>query len=186
MNQMTRIVAAPAGVAKARFTAAEFLRMIEAEVFGDDKIELIEGEFYRMPPPGNDHSRRVIEVASALLGVVPKALVRAETGINLGDDTLVGCDAALLREAITGRGMLTPADLALVVEVAETTLSHDLGLKRRVYAEAGIPVYWVIDGARAVIHVHAEPVDGDYAEIHSVRFGQPIAVPGTDATITLD
>lgn len=81
--------------------------------------------------------------------------------------------------------MLSPTDVAMVVEIAETTIHHDLGLKRRKYAEAEIPVYWVVDRTRKVVHTHAEPVDGEYAEVHTVRFGQPLAVPGTDATITL-
>ena len=186
MNQMTRIVAAPAEWSAARFTTAEFMRMIEAGVFGDDRAELIEGELYRMPPPGNDHARRVIAIVARLLRVAQESLVRAEAGIDLGEETLVGCDAALLREERTGRGMMLADNVVLVVEVAETTLSYDMGLKRSKYAGAGIPNYWVVDGARSVIHVHAEPVDGEYVDIHTVRFGQPLAVPGTDATITLD
>lgn len=185
MNQMTRIVAAPVEHFAARFTTAEFLRMVETDAFEDWKVELIEGELQRMPPPGNDHSRHVVDVVAGLLSVAAKALVRAETGIDLGDDTVVGCDAALLREVAVGRGMMRPENVLLAVEIAETTLDRDLGMKRRKYAEAGIPFYWVVDGTRAVVHVHAEPAGGDYAEIHTVRFGQPIAVPGVDAAITL-
>lgn len=186
MNQMTRITAAPVEGFAARFTTAEFLRMIEADVFEDWKVELIEGELQRMPPPGNDHSRRVVAIVARLLRVAPEQHVRAETGIDLGDDTVVGCDAALLRQENLGRGMMQADNVALVVEIAETSLDRDLRLKSRKYAEAGIPVYWVVNGARSVVHVHAEPVDGEYVDIHTVRFGQPLAVPGTDATITLD
>ena len=186
MPQMTRIAAAPADGFAARFTTAEFLRMIEADVFGDDKVELIEGELQRMPPPGNDHSRVQAGVLAGLSWVTPHELVRGVTGVELEEGTLVGFDAALLRAPVTGRRMLRPDELALVVEVAETTLSRDLGIKRRKYAEAGIPVYWVVDASRSVVHVHAEPVDGDYVEIHTVRFGEPVAVPGTEETITLD
>lgn len=186
MNQMTRIAAAPMDGFAARFTTAEFLRMIEAGVFEDDKVELVEGELYRMPPAGNDHSRRVVAVVARLARVAPEALVRAETGIDLGEATLVGCDAALLREERVGRGMMRADNVVLVVEIAETTLDYDLGIKRRKYAAAGIAHYWVVDGSRSVVHVHAEPVEGDYVDIHSVRFGQPLAVPGTDASITLD
>lgn len=186
MNQMTRIVAASAEGFPARFTTAEFLRMIEAGVFGDDKVELVEGELRRMPPPGNDHSRGVVAVVARLLRLAPEGLVRAETGIDLDDDTVVGCDAALLREDKRGRGMMRPDNVVLVVEVAETSLDYDTGLKRRKYAGAGIGHYWVVDGPRGVVHVYTEPVDGDYVDIHTVRFGQPLAVPGTDATIMLD
>ena len=186
MNQMSRIAAAPAEWFPARFTTAEFLRMIDSDVFGDDKVELVEGELHRMPPPGNDHSRRVMDVVAGLLSIVSKSLVRAEAGLDLGDDTVVACDALLLGRKVAGRGMIKAKNVVLVVEVAETTRNRDLRLKNRKYAEAGIPVYWVVDANRSVVHVHAEPVEGEYVDIHTVRFGQPLAVPGTDGSITLD
>ena len=185
MNQMTRITAAPAEGFSARFTTAEFLRMIEADVFGDDKVELIEGELQRMTPPGNDHSRVQITVLAGLLAIVSRELVRGDTGIELEEGTLVGFDAAVLRGPVEGRRMLRPDEVTLVVEVAETSLTRDLGVKRRKYAEAGIPVYWVVDGSRSVVHVHAEPFEGEYIDNHSVRFGQPLAVPGSDEHIVL-
>jgi Uma2 family endonuclease len=185
MNQMTRITAAPAEGFSARFTTAEFLRMIEADVFGDDKIELIEGEFHRMPPPGNDHAHLQARVVGKLFRIVAEELVRGEAGVELEEGTLVGVDAGVLRAPVTGRRMLRPDELTLVVEIAETTLARDLGVKRRKYAEAGILNYWVVDSARSVVHVHAEPVDGEYVDIHTVRFGQPLAVPGTDEHIVL-
>lgn len=185
MNQMTRVVAAPPESFRARFTTAEFLRMCGSGAFEDWQVELVDGELQRMPPPGNDHSRLQISVIAALLSIAPKDLVRAETGIDLGDDTVLGCDAALLREPVSGNQMLLPSAVALVVEVAESTVGRDLGMKRTKYAGVGIAAYWVVDSARSVIHVHAEPIDGDYADIHTVKFGQPLVVPGMTETITL-
>ena len=160
--------------------------MIEADVFGDDKVELIEGKLLRMPPPGNDHSRVQVTILAGLLAVVSRELVRGDTGIELEKGTLVGFDAAVLRGPVECRRMLRPDEVTLVVEVAETSLTRDLGVKRRKYAEAGIPVYWVVDGARSVVHVHAEPVEGEYVDIHTVRFGKPLAVPGSSESLTLD
>lgn len=138
-----------------------------------------------MPPPGNDHSRLQIAVVAGLLGVSSPALVRGDTGIDLPDRTVLGCDVALLRETVAGRRMLLPQQLVLVVEIAETTLDRDPGMKRRKYAAAAIPVYWVVDGSRSVVYVHADPVEGDYAEIHTVKFGQSLAVPGYERTISV-
>ena len=185
MNQMTRIVAAPADGFKARFTTQEFLRMCDAGAFEDWKVELVDGELERMQYPHNNHAMRQAQIVIRLGQVIGEEVVRGEVGINLGNDTLLSCDAAVLRQAVVGNQRLQPDDLLLVIEISETTLSRDLGMKRRKYAEADIPFYWVIDGTRSVVHVHAEPVEGDYADIHTVKFGQPLAVPGTEATITL-
>jgi Uma2 family endonuclease len=76
-----------------------------------------------------------------------------------------------------------PGEILLVVEISETSIARDTGPKRLAYAVAGIPYYWVIDGERSVIHVYREPVAGDYADVSTVRFGAPLAVPETSETI---
>lgn len=171
---------------KARFTAAEFLHMIESGAFGDMKVELVGGELERMPPPGLTHANRQVRIVLLLSTVVSADRLTGEVGLHLSDDTLLGCDVAVLREPAQGNRMAQPSEVALVVEVAETTASRDRGMKRLAYARSGIPTYWVVDGKLEVTHVYSEPRDGDYAQIATVRFGKALAVPGTDATITID
>lgn len=188
MNEMTHVARTGAESFRARFTTAEFLRMVEAGAFEDWKVELVDGEIERMPPPGKEHGRRQMMIGVRLSRVVAEALLVGEVGIDLGDDTVLGCDAAVLRRSLgdVDNRMLRPDEVLLAVEIAETSRERDLGLKRMKYAAAGIAHYWVVDGKRGVVHVHAEPVAGDYAEIATVRFGQPLPVPGTDATITIE
>ncbi|WP_312488471.1 Uma2 family endonuclease [Sphingomonas sp.] len=182
MNQLARL----SPDTRARFTSAEFLHMVESGAFDGMKVELIDGELARMNPPMNGHSAAQANVVFYLAQKIGPVLVRGETGIVLNDSNVVSCDAALLRQTVTENRFLTPADILLVVEIAQTTQSRDLGLKRMLYARAGIPTYWAIDGMRRVIHVHAAPVDGEYTDVHTVRFGEPLAVPGCEAAITLD
>lgn len=184
MNQMTRIVAAPESF-KARFTTAEFLRMCEADAFEDWKVELIDGELERMHQPKSFHAMRQASVMFQLAQAVGAERAWGDAGIDLGENTVVAGDAVVLRAIFTENRWLLPADVLLVVEVSETTLDRDLGMKRRKYAGAGIPEYWVVDGGRAVVHLFSDARDGDYADVSIVRFGEPLAVPGTDATITL-
>ncbi|MEG3091384.1 Uma2 family endonuclease [Sphingomonas sp. PB1R3] len=117
---------------------------------------------------------------------MPRNRLRGEVGITLNDATVVACDAALLRQPIAENRFLTPDDVRLMVEIAQTTQSRDMGLKRMLYVQANIPTYWVIDGMRHVVHVYVDPVDGEYSSVHTVRFGEPLAVPGSDTAITLD
>ncbi len=182
MNQLARL----SPDTRARFTTAEFLRMVESGAFEDMKVELIDGELERMNPPMGGHAAAQANVVFHLAQAVGVALVLGETGLVIDDSTVVACDAALLRQPIAENRFLTPDDVLLVVEIAQTTQSRDMGLKRMLYAQANIPSYWVIDGVRRVVHVYADPVEGDYSSVHTVRFGAPLAVPGSDATITLD
>jgi Uma2 family endonuclease len=50
-----------------------------------------------------------------------------------------------------------PADVALVIEVADGTLLRDLGIKRRIYARGAIPIYWVIDVDARRVEVFTQP-----------------------------
>jgi Uma2 family endonuclease len=57
-----------------------------------------------------------------------------------------------------------PGDVAIVVEVAEATLERDKILKRRIYATAVIPFYWLINLIKHRIEVYSEPKSGDYQQ----------------------
>lgn len=69
-------------------------------------------------------------------------------------------------------------EVGLVAEVAHTSLSADRGIKKRVYAAAGIPVYWIVNLVDCQIEVFSEPdVDGptaDYAKSDVFQPGQSI------------
>lgn len=184
MNEMTRIAAAPESF-KARFTTAEFLRMCDSDAFEDWKVELIDGELERMPPPNRMHSFMQTTIVGKLLALLGPERVCVEIGVDLGHDTVVGADVALLHVPMAEARWLRADEVVLAVEVAETTVTRDTVMKLAKYARAGVPHYWVVDRARSITHVYAEPLDGDYARFDTVRFGEPLAVPGTDATITL-
>ena len=69
----------------------------------------------------------------------------------------------------------TPADLLLLVEVADTTLGTDLGRKARIYAGGGVAEYWVVDLNNRVLYVHRSPARGAYAERQVLTPGEPVA-----------
>jgi Uma2 family endonuclease len=163
----------------ARFTTAEFAWMCERDAFGDMKVELIDGVLHRLPLNMNRHGAMQVQALMCLAEAVGEKRVLATVGIDLGGATVVACDAAVLGERDRGgSGWLTPDDLALVVEIAEGTFDRDYGLKQRLYAAASIPTYWVVDPMRRVVH--------GYLGIGLVRFGEPLAVPGSEATIVLE
>ncbi|KPF73288.1 hypothetical protein IP88_09470 [alpha proteobacterium AAP81b] len=173
---------------KARFTSAEFLALVDSGAFADMKLELVRGELERMNTPGTTHGFLQARI-TLLIGVAlierPEYIVYGEVGIDLGNDTVRGCDAAIATVLPTEGRRLRPDEVLLVVEIADETLSRDLGAKAADYAAAGIPEYWVIDARGNAVTVMTDPRADGYAARHIVRFGEPLAVPGTGATITL-
>lgn len=173
-------------LATARFSTAEFLRMGESGAFDDMKVELVEGELVRMNPPQFAHASRQAKIAIRLSRLFAESRIVGEVGVDLGNDTVLGCDVAVLRTTVEENRLLVAADFLLVIEVAETSAARDTTVKRFAYAGGGIPHYWVIDGSRSVVHVYGAPIEGDYTKFYSVGFGEAFAVPETDGSITID
>lgn len=188
MNDMSTKIVAETASRPARFTANEFEQILRAGLDLDIKLELAQGELERMSPPSNEHSAGQTLVTyhlMSLLGVVSVRLLRIELALRLDADTVRVPDLTLLRTPTDLTGTL-PGELAeLVIEIAEKSLAKDLGPKLREYAAAGIPGYWVVDGSAKVTHVYTDPREGAYLNHVVVRFGEPLAVPGMDAAITL-
>ena len=66
--------------------------------------------------------------------------------------------------------MLQPEDVALVVEVSDVTLQRDRGFKKRVYAQAGIPVYWILNLPETRLEMYEEPAsDGGQPDYRRSR-----------------
>jgi hypothetical protein len=71
-------------------------------------------------------------------------------------------------------GLLPLEGLALVVEVANTTLRTDLGRKLRIYAEAGVPEYWAVDLRNDKLHQMWSPEGKAYREKREVALGDAV------------
>lgn len=69
-----------------------------------------------------------------------------------------------------------PARAHLVVEVAEGSLSRDRGIKADLYAEAGIPEYWIVNVPERVVEVYRAPHGGAYRERVVRRSGEDVTV----------
>ena len=72
------------------------------------------------------------------------------------------------------------ADVLLIIEVADRSIRKDRGIESDVYAEAGIPDYWIADIPGRLIEVRRDPLDGRYREITTFPIGgelRPLAFP---------
>lgn len=141
---------------------------------GYGKTELIEGEIVYMNAQHRPHARiktqLLVRIANALqqLGSPLEALV--EGSVAMPPHNVPAPDISLTSEP-EGEGLIPLSSLALVIEVADTTLRYDLGRKQRIYARAGIPEYWVVDVKTSVIHQLWAPQDKGYTQRRELAFG---------------
>jgi len=146
-------------VARRRWTRSEYYKMAELGVFGpDDRLELIGGEIIHMCPQKRPHAMSVSLAATALRAIFePDHHVQTQSPLALGLDSDPEPDVAV----VAGRERdypEHPTTAVLVVEVSDTTLRYDRYRKASLYAQAGIPDYWLLNLPRRQLEVRREPV----------------------------
>jgi len=87
--------------------------------------------------------------------VCDRAIVSVQQPIQLGEVSEPQPDVALLqpRADFYADHHPMPPDVLLLVEVADTSLRHDLARKAPIYLAGGVPEVWVVDLASDVVHV---------------------------------
>jgi Uma2 family endonuclease len=168
-----------ARVPRHRFSVAEYYRMGEVGILGeDDRVELVDGQIVEMPPIGPGHATSVTAVANRLAALVgDRALVRTQQPVRLGDLSEPLPDVALVRPPNDryADAHPVPDDVLLLIEVAETTAPYDHQVKIPLYARAGVPECWLVDLRRNVVEVHRSPGRDRYAERRELRPGDRVA-----------
>jgi len=149
------------------FTRAEYHRMGEVGIFSeDDRVELIRGEIVKMSPIGRHHVAFVNNLNQLLVTrLAGRAIVSVQNPVVLSDDTEPEPDLTILRPRSYKHAEPTVADVLLLIEVAETSLRYDRVTKRPLYAEAGVPEYWVVDCGAETVEVHRAPTGSGYREL---------------------
>ncbi len=146
--------------------------MAEVGILGpDERVELIEGEIVVMPAIGPEHADDVDEYIDIFARYAEgRFRIRVQNPIHLDDSSEPQPDLSLLR--LRGDGYRaahpTPADVLLVIEVADSSLNFDLQVKAQLYGRAGIPETWVKNLPEDCIERFTEPGPDGYAR-HTVH-----------------
>jgi len=144
----------------------------------DDRVELIRGEILQLSPMGSRHQACVDRLTRLLNRLSDlDAVVRGQGPFHLPDNTEPVPDVALLkpREDFYAEAHPVPGDVLLLIEVSDTTLRYDRVEKLRLYAENGIPEYWVVDLTADKIEVYSRPVNGEYRNASRFGHGETVA-----------
>lgn len=167
-------------VARRLFTVDEYHRMGEAGILGeDDRVELIEGEIIEMVPTGSPHASRVKRLNQLfVLRLGTRAIVQVQDPVVLSRFSEPEPDLAVLkpRADFYAERHPEPADVLLVVEVADTSRDFDRDVKAPLYARSGIRELWVVDVRALTVEVHRRPERGAYRELTTHRRGQRVAI----------
>jgi Uma2 family endonuclease len=165
------------------FTIEEFEHMIDVGAFDADKrIELIKGEIVDMTPIGFRHEMCVARLSGLLTRLVGDvALVWPQNNsIRLAENSRPQPDVSLLklRADYSVERPPTGLDVLLVVEIADTSINYDRTVKGPLYAQAGIPEYWLVNLKASIVEVYSNPAGGNYKQARKVGRGETLPLPG--------
>ncbi|HEU4694972.1 MAG TPA: Uma2 family endonuclease [Vicinamibacterales bacterium] len=169
----------PVAVSRKRFSADDYQRMGQAGILRrEDRVELIDGEIIAMTPIGPRHCASVARATRAFVTKAgDSAIVRVQGSVRLDfysepepDLVLVRPRADFYASAHPG-----PADIVLIVEVAQSSIDYDREFKSLVYARAGVHEYWLADLNENVLTCYSSPEGGTYQRVERYTRGQSLA-----------
>ncbi|MBU4271595.1 MAG: Uma2 family endonuclease [Planctomycetes bacterium] len=173
-----------------RLAVSQYHEMIAAGILADgDPLEFLEGWLVPTMVKNPPHSTAIYVTTKLLEQVLPAGWhVRSEQPVTSEDsepepDVAVVCGGP----EQYGRCHPGPRDVALVVEVADASLCRDRSTKKRIYARAGIPVYWIVNMPERRIEVYSDPTgpgeSPDYRRHEDYAAGAevPVLIEGHEA-----
>jgi len=155
---------------------AQYDQMVKAGIFDDDeRVELLRGVLVEMSPQSPPHADASALLTELLIRALPlTAQVRCHLPFAASDVSEPEPDVAVYPARKFGHDH--PDKAFLMIEVADSSLRKDRGIKSEIYAEAGVPEYWIVDLVHAAVEVRTEPADGHYTRTVTYGRGERIAL----------
>ncbi len=143
-----------------RLSVSAYHAMIDSGILGsDDPVELLEGWLVTKMSKNPPHRVATGLIHDALLAILPPNWFFDVQDPVTTDDSEPEPDLSLIRGTRRQytQGHPIASDTALVIEVSDTTLYRDRGTKKRIYARAGFPEYWIVNLNDEMIEVYTLP-----------------------------
>jgi Uma2 family endonuclease len=159
-----------------------YAQMVENGILGEDaRVELLNGALFDVSPIGSRHAA-IVDRLNFLFGRArgQEIIIRIQNPVQLNPISLPQPDVVLLRQRddFYAEAHPGPADVLLLIEVADSSLAYDTEEKLPAYAAAGIPEVWIINLNDDCIDRHLTPDAQGYRLRERLR-------PGDDLTPTL-
>jgi Uma2 family endonuclease len=159
-----------------RLRRTEYMRLVDAGVFEREAVELLYGQLVTMSPQGDLHINVAADLAAMLIRQLGERYrVRSHSGLGLWTYSCPEPDVSVVEMTDVRTG---PRGAFLVVEAALSSHAKDRILKAPLYAQAGIPNYWLVDLDRMKIEVYTQPRGRRYRRVQTLGRGDTLRAVG--------
>lgn len=158
-----------------RWTRDQYMRLVEVGAFDGERVELLNGVIVRMSPLNPPHIWTTMHLHEELFERIAKrAWVLNQSTYDADEDNVPEPDLAVVPRDSDQTALPTRA--LLLVEVSDTSIRKDRGVKKELYAAIGVPEYWIVNLAKGVVEVYRSPVDGQYSELTTITKDGTVAM----------
>ena len=157
-----------------RLTAEEYHRLVQVGVFGDMRVELLDGRVVPMSPMNPAHASALTRLTRLFDALFDErtAAVRQQCPVTLDETWEPHPDLVIAEPGEWEQAHPRAEDIYLVVEVSDSTLREDLSRKVPRYARNRVREVWVVDLLAGVVHVHRDP---DGSQQYATEFDAKLA-----------
>jgi len=170
------------------FNITDYHKMGEAGILPEHGVELINGEIITMSPIGSKHSAKIEKLSRLLNELLNKALsTRSQNPFIAGNlsEPLPDIAVVTYREDYYEDELPHSHDIHLIIEVADTTFAYDTKVKLPLYAESGIPEYWVINLNKKQVHTYWDAQGNTYQQSKVYLVGDRIKAQHIDLELAV-
>ena len=175
-----------------RWSVEDYHRMSELGILDPgERTELIAGYIILMVAKGTPHVTALRLLATILDKLLANldVFVSLQDPIQLDDFSEPEPDLGIVRGTVLDYAERHPGpnDVHLVVEVADSTLKYDCETKDKLYAQAGISDYWVLDLKNRQLHIFRDPTPTGYTRhliLAEPNSAAPLAFPNLKISLT--
>lgn len=160
-----------------KFTVEQYYQMAETGILApDERVELLEGEIIEMAPIGPRHLICVNKLTRYLNSQLDESImVNTQNPIRLTNFSEPEPDVSLIKDAAQLTEVPTSEATLLAIEVSDSTLDRERSIKQRIYANAKIPEYWIINLPEDVVEVYRTPMGDVYQDVTVVARDESIS-----------
>jgi Uma2 family endonuclease len=168
-----------------RMTVDQYERLVQTGLLDGQRIELINGFLVKKMGKNPPHSWTVESLREQVGRLLPLGWsLRQEQPVAIPELNEPEPDLAVVRGSKDeyARRHPRPEDVALLIEVADSTLEKDRGAKLLAYARGGIQVYWIVNLIDRQLEIHSGPGSDGYRDRRVISAGDeaPLTIDGKD------
>ncbi len=168
-----------------RWSRDDYYRLADLDFFHNQRVELLDGEIVEMTPQKRPHATAIGKLNTLLVQEFGQThIVRVQLPLDIDEKNQPEPDFAVVPISLVDASDPHPSTADWVIEVADSSLTLDREAKSKLYAQAGVPVYWIVNVRDSEIEVYSDLRDSQYRTRRTFGAEERVVFPGGSGSVS--